>query len=772
MENTVNNNQINDFDLKSILKLGQKYWYLFVLLPVLCVIIAALVKVFTVPQYTTSSSILLKSDEANLAKQVLNLSSGFFDNYDGAIDDEITVIKSNRLFGVLADDMNLRTETYIKKNMLWWITYQDEPLLTVFPQDFLTNLKGTLTIYVSKNADKSFSFKFVLFENRVKTVSKYNVKALDEPIKTKWGDFVFVEQAKNLTEKNKDYRLKIVTYSFKGAVARLAREITVARNNKSSNIIVFSMMSSNPKRNESILNNFIDIYLNDKVLDQNKISRQMADFVTERVGLIFQELKDAEQRVEDYRKRHNIVDISTQSQNIIQRTSEYEKQIANVDVQLSLIGFIETYLKKTESTELLPPNTGIQDNAINGMIGAYNDLVLKYQKLSNTATAENPAVMSLQSQINTLKNNILQTIDNYKKSAEITKNDLKQKSSSSLSQMQGVPTIERELIDISRQQQIKEALFVFLLQKREEVQLSLAMATSSAKIVEPAYTHAVPQTMGFKKMALFALVIGLILAAGIVYLLQFLKDKVTSLEDLKQHTKLPILGSLPKIDKNVGYVAVTTGKHSILGEKFRMMRTNLSFVMQNKDSKVVLVTSYMPEEGKTFVSINLSLSLALTNKKVALLGLDVRKPCLAKYLNIKATPGITNFISDTEISVQDIGQKLDINENVSVFVGGTVPPNPSELLCSERLDLLIEELRKKFDFVIIDSAPVGLLTDTLVINRVTDAVILVAKAGITRYSDIKHLGELVEDKHLTNASILLNNEERQDDAAKYGRYGY
>jgi len=394
-----------------------------------------------------------------------------------------------------------------------------------------------------------------------------------------------------------------------------------------------------------------------------------------------------------------------------------------------------------------------------------------YQKQLMSATPENPMLVKLLSQINTLKENILRSMSNYRKSAAITKNDLKRKSDSYLSQIKEVPTLQREFTDILRQQQIKETLFVFLLQKREEAQISLAMATSSAKIVEPAHTGANPKTIGFSKMAMFAFVIGLILAAAIIYLLQFFKDKISSLDELKHHTKLPIIGTLP-LNKDVDYVPIASEKRSILGEKFRMIRTNLSFIMQNKDSKVVLITSSLPAEGKTFISINLALSLALIGKKVALLGLDIRKPRLAKYLNIKTTPGITNFISDESISWQDVAQKLEINKNVFAFVGGTIPPNPSELLYNERLDLLIDDLRKNFDYIIIDSAPVGVLTDTFILNRIADAVIFVVKAGVARYSDIKNLNELAENKKFTNVSVLLNNSEEGKVGSKYGHYGY
>jgi capsular exopolysaccharide synthesis family protein len=480
-------------------------------------------------------------------------------------------------------------------------------------------------------------------------------------------------------------------------------------------------------------------------------------------------LKEAEKKVEDYRKRHNIADISLQSREIIEKSSEYEKQIASTEIQLALLGFVENSLKKTDNEELLPANLGIQDAAITNMIGSYNELVYKYQQASNSATAENPIIIKLLAQIKTTKENILQSIDNFKKSAEITKTDLQRKSRDYYSKINEVPTIQREFTDISRQQQIKETLFVFLLQKREEAQLSLAMATSAAKIVEQAYTQSNPTNMGFRKIAAFAFLLGLVLALATVYVLQFFKDKISSVEELKRYTKLPLIGTLPH-DKNVSYVAISIDKkRTVLGEKFRMIRTNLPFVMQN-NGKVVIVTSSVPGEGKSFVSINLAISLSLINKKVALAGLDIRKPCLGKYLGLKLVPGITNFIADEAMTLAHIEQKMSEYKNLSIFVGGTVPPNPAELLYNSRLDMFFEELREKFDYVIVDTAPTSILTDTFIVSRLSDAVVYVVKTDVARYTDIKLLNELVDEKKLQNVSVLLNSAE---ESSKYGyKYGY
>ncbi|MDR1543407.1 MAG: polysaccharide biosynthesis tyrosine autokinase [Prevotellaceae bacterium] len=771
-----NNQQLpqqEEFDIKNIFKIVRKYLWLFITLPVIAVIIGVVYAKLQVPEYTTSAQLLIKSDGSNNPLNILNMMTGSSNMFgsNGELEDEILVVKSKKLLTQLIIDLDLRTDTYIKKGLTYRIAYQNEPLIAIYPQNFWKELKGGLIIDVKKKSNGTFTFNFVLVENKTKQKFKHITTSLDEPIKTPWGEFSFVEQP-NFAPKGEGYKLRIATANIKGRIAALDRAINISRLNKYSNILVFSTVSQSIPRNEAIINKLIEIYNQDKVADQNQASKQMSDFITERLALITDELKDVEKQVENYRKQHKLANIPAQANIFIQSAGEYEKQIASTDIQLSIVNFVENYLKKASNTDLIPTTSEVSNPAFVQAISEYNELVLNYLKAARGGTENNPQIIQIKEKIETMRGNILNSIDNIKRTMEITKNDLTKKSNEYSSKIKDVPTYEREYVEISRQQQIKEQLFLFLLQKREEAQLSLAMSTSSAKVIDSAYTQMQPVSIGTRKIAALALLIGLILAAGIVYLIGFFKDTIENEADLKRFTTLPIIGTLP-FEKDVPQIVMTSQKHDILKEKIRMLRTYLPFVLANSESgKTVIITSSISGEGKSFTALNLAISLAMINKKVALVGLDIRKPMLSKYLNISNKYGITNFISDESLTVADIQNLSELNKNLTVFLGGTIPPNPSELLYNTRLDDLFEFLKKNFDYVIVDTAPTRMLPDTYIINRFADAVIYVVRKGFAKYEDIKHINTEQEGHTLNNINLLLNGTDLTNSKYGYNYYAY
>ncbi|MDR0829003.1 MAG: polysaccharide biosynthesis tyrosine autokinase [Prevotellaceae bacterium] len=770
MENNNNVTPQEEFDIKTILKIARKYLWLFIALPIFCAIIAVIYSKTKAPEFTSTAEILVNLESANQKFDMLNfdgsMSSLFGSGND--LNDEIAIIKSKRLLTQLVNELDLRSDTYIKKGVSYRLLYQNEPLIVIYPQDFFKNLRGGLTIDAKKSDDGEFLFNFIYREGKEKHKFDYKTTSLDEPVETPWGSFLFAEQVK-FAPKDEGYKVRMTAAGIKSRVSALDAQINISRLSKESNILTFSTTSQSQVRNEAIINKLIDIYQNDKITDQNQVSKQMSDFITERLALLTDELKNVEKQVEVYRKQHNMTDVSAQTQVYIQKAGDYEKQIANAEIQLSVVNFIENYLKKSSDTDLIPAMAEVSDAGFATMISQYNELVLGYIRLINAGSANTPNALRTQSQIQTTRTGILQSIENLKRSVEITKSDLSKKSSEFSSKIKDVPTYEREFAEIARQQQIKEQLFLFLLQKREEAQLSLAMATSSAKIVDTAYTQGNPAAMGLSKLALFALIIGLVLAALIVYLIEFFNDKISSKDELQRYSSLPIIGVLP-FQKGISTLAITEdGHHSILKESIRKVRTYLPFIVQNNENKVIMVTSSCPGEGKSFVSINLALSLAMINKKVALVGLDVRKPMLGKYMNLSPKNGVTNFISDETIKVSDIENIYPDNKNLSVFTGGTVPPNPSELLCNSRLADLFVELRERFDYIIVDTPPV-MFPDSYIVSNEASAIIYVVRKDLATRDDIRSLNTDINDNKLKNVYLLLNNADKQSYTYYYNRY--
>ena len=669
----------------------------------------------------------------------------------------------------MIDELGIRTAVFKKKGLRYIEMYGGEPLTVVYPPNFEPTIRGFLSIVVNKNAKGEYLFKFKR-KYIDKETYQCSVTSLSKPIETPWGLFTFVEHPENIKvddEHDGSYKLKFFLSSAKSQIDTYVESINVALASKKSNAVNLSYISSCPAKNEAILNKIIDLYNLDALSDKNRMSMQMANFITERSALISTELKDAEIDVENYRREHNIANISTQSQLFLETSSEYEKRIAEADIQYSLVSFVENYLKNSTDKDLIPNNTGSEDKSLGDLIVSYNDLVLRYLRIGRSTNETNPIVEQTQNQIALLRQNILQTIRNVKKSIEITKTDLKEKNKKFTAQISDVPTMEREYVAISRQQRIKQGLYMSLLQKREETQLTLASTTESAKIIDAAYTTETAVAPKLKLLLLIAFVMGAVLGAGYLYVYASFNSRIQDKYELKHLTKSPIIGYIPFV-KGTSYVVVSTEHHGVIDEMFRSIRANLKFVLKNPNEKVMLVTSSIAGEGKSFFSINLALSLAMLNKRVALVGLDIRKPMLAKYLDVQSAPGVTNFLSDKSLQVSDIVVKASQNSNLDVYVGGTIPPNPAELLNDSRLDDLFEVLRNQYDYVIIDSAPIGLVSDTFIVNHVVDAVLYVTRQGITPREHIQNLATYVADEKLKNVSLVLNGVPETD---LYG-YGY
>ena len=762
----------NEIDLVMIARLVKRKWYVFLITLSLSFGVALLYYFTTAPQYATTATILIKTDDPLNPLQGMN-----FDGFIGsdllggakAVDDEMEILRSKKLVTQMIDELGIRTTVFKKKGLRSVEMYGGEPLTVVYPDNFEQKIRGSLQIVVDKNADGAYSFKFKR-KYLDKETFKCKLSSLAKPIETPWGLFSFVEHPENIRideDNDGSYTLEFKISSLKSQIDTYGVSIGVVLASKKSNAVSLTYTSGNPAKNEAILNKIIDLYNRDALSDKNRTSMQMANFITERLSLISGDLKEAEINVETYRREHNIADISMQSQLFLETSSEYEKRIAEADLQNSLVSFVENYLKNATDTDLIPNNTGIEDESLSELIVSYNELVLKYLRIGRSTNVTNPIVEQTQHQITLLRQNILLTIRNVKKSIDITRSDLKAKNQKFTEKISDVPTVEREYVAISRQQLIKQALYMSLLQKREETQLTLASTTESAKIIDSAYTQEAAVAPKLKLLLLIALVMGGAIGGVYMYIYSLFNNRVQDKHELKRLTKLSIIGYLPFV-KGASHVVVTSSNHGVIDEMFRSIRANLKFVLKNPNEKVLLVTSSIAGEGKSFFSVNLALSLAMLDKRVALVGLDIRKPMLAKYLEIKSAPGVTNFLSDKMLQLSDIAITSPQNSNLDVYVGGTIPPNPAEMLNDSRLDDLFTALRADYDYVIIDSSPVGLVSDTFIVNHVVDAVLYVTRQGVTPREHIQNLSAYVQEGKLKNVSLILNGVPETD---LYG-YGY
>ena len=504
--------------------------------------------------------------------------------------------------------------------------------------------------------------------------------------------------------------------------------------------------------------------------DKNEVAQKTAEFIDERIGIISKELGSTEQDLENFKRTAGITDLSSEAQIALTGNAEYEKKRVENQTQINLIVDLQKYLQGNEY-EVLPANVGLQDGGLVGAISRYNEMLIERNRLLRTSTESNPAIINLNTSIRAMRSNVQATLDATLKGLQITKADLDREASRYSRRISDAPTQERQFVSIARQQEIKSGLYLMLLQKREENAITLAATANNAQIIDAAIADDNPVSPKRMMVYLVTLLLGMGIPVGIIYLIGLTKFKIEGRADIDKLTSLPVVGDIPLADEKSGSIAVFENQNNLMSETFRNVRTNLQFMLE-KDKNVILVTSTISGEGKSFISANLAVSLSLLGKKVVIVGLDIRKPGLNKVFNIpKKDHGITQFLTNPSMNLMDLVQPSDINRNLFILPGGSVPPNPTELLARDGLEKAIETLKANFDYVILDTAPVGMVTDTLLIGRTADLSVYVCRADYTRKAEFTLINELMENNKLPNLCIAINGLDLQK--KKYGYYyGY
>ena len=550
--------------------------------------------------------------------------------------------------------------------------------------------------------------------------------------------------------------------------------LSIAPTSKTTSVVIVSLKNSNRRRGVDFINQLLMMYNINANNDKNEVAQKTAEFINERIGIISKELGSTEQDLENFKRSAGITDLTSEAQIALTGNAEYEKKRVENQTQINLVMDLYRYMKGNEY-EVLPSNVGLQDAALAGAIDRYNEMLVERKRLLRTSTENNPTIVNLDTSIRAMQSNVQATLDATLKGLQITKDDLAREANRYLRRISDAPTQERQFVSIARQQEIKAGLYLMLLQKREENAITLAATANNAKTIDEALPDDNPVSPKRMIIYLAALVAGMGLPIGIIYLIGLTKLKIEGRVDVERLTSLPIVGDIPLTSEKQGSIAVFENKNNLMSETFRSIRTNLQFMLEN-GKNVILVTSTISGEGKSFVSGNLAISLSLLGKKVVIVGLDIRKPGLNKVFNIpKKEHGITQYLTNTTINLMDLVQQSDINKNLFILPGGTVPPNPTELLARDGLDKAIEILRQKFDYVILDTAPVGMVTDTLLVGRAADLSVYVCRADYTHKAEYTLINELAEGEKLPNICTVINgldmNKKKYGYYYGYGKYG-
>ena len=493
------------------------------------------------------------------------------------------------------------------------------------------------------------------------------------------------------------------------------------------------------------------------LVDKNMIASNTAAFIDERLRIITEELGDAEKAVSEYKEKNNIAHLETQAQLYLHASRAEQSAIAEIETQLSLVDYVDEFLRDdTKRNNLIPANIGITDASLGSSLSQYNALLLQRMRIQRTATDSNPVVEQLDQQLSSMRQNIIATIRSVRESLQIRLNGLQAQESKINRQIKNAPEQEREYVRVVRDLKIKEKLYLFLYEKREENSLMLAATTIPAKILDMPQRDVRSRSPQLRNLLIICLFFGLMIPAGLLYLYKLFNDKIDDVKEYEQRFKAPVLGQIVENSRHA-HIAIREGESTVSAELFRLIRTNLRFMLPAETkAPVILVTSSINGEGKSYVSSNTALSLALLGKKVALVGLDIRKPMLATYFNLNTKGHLTDYLAEPEVTIDDIIVPSGEHKNLDLIPCGAIPPNPSELLQTERLDALFAELRKRYDYIIVDTAPVALVSDTFLLDRIADMTIFVCRYKYTSMEMIDYINQVVEQKRMHNVAGVLN----------------
>ncbi len=795
------------------------HWPWFVASVLFCVVCAfAYLKVAT-PVYNVSATVLIKDEDkgggATMASELEKMGLGGMINTKSNVDNEVEVLKSKSLALEVVEQLNLyvsyrNEDGWLSKEMYRMINTKsnvDNEVEVLKSKSLALEVVEQLNLYVSyRNEDGWLSKEMYRTSPVLVSLTPQEADQLEKPMKVKMNLLdlgkmdVEIEVGEKKYQKHLD-KLPAVFPTDEGTVAFLANQdtlvgkwgevqhitatiakpmavakgyikaLSIAPTSKTTSVVNISLQNSSTQRGKDFINKLIEVYNINTNNDKNEVAQKTAEFIDERIAIISKELGSTEQDLETFKRTAGITDLTSEAKIALEGNAEYEKRRVENQTQISLVKDLQRYLQGNEY-EVLPSNVGLKDAALAAAIAKYNEMLMERNRLLRTSTENNPTIINLTSSIHAMRANVVASMDATLKGLQITKADLQREAKRFSQRISDAPTQERQFVSIARQQEIKAGLYLMLLQKREENAITLAATANNAKIIDAAIPDEAPVAPKNMMILLAALVLGVGLPVGVIFLISLTQVSIEGRADVEKLTTLPVIGDIPVADDLKGSsIAVFENQNNLMSETFRGIRTNLQFLLE-EGQKVVMVTSTVSGEGKSFVSANTAISLSLLGKKVVIVGLDIRKPGLNKVFNLSTKEqGITQFLTDPKRNIMDLVQQSDINANLFILPGGAVPPNPTELLARKGLEEAIEQLKQHFDYIVLDTAPVGMVTDTQLISRVADLTVYVCRADYTRKSEFSLVNELAVTNKLPRISIAINGLDLKK--KKYGYYyGY
>lgn len=723
---------------------------------------------YSIPQYSVYSTVLIDTDETAGASELAVFEDlGYTNKAKSKIENEIQLIRSRSIMNEVVKELNLNIEHYSEGSIIKTENYPDG-IITV---NFLAS--DSLIYTKSKN-----------FHIKIQSKTKFNLSYSDDDsgktyafgkkITTDLGDVIFTPKTNNIQEYiNKELEIRVLPLQSISESYR--NKMNVESVESSNSVIRISLKDPVEEKARDIVNTLIRTYNQITIENNKEIATKTAAFINDRIALITSDLSEVDTDAAQFKASRGLgVDINSQTQRMAESNLQTSKEIANLSTELEIIRSIrENIQKQGNNYEILPGSLGFSDASVNSIIDRYSRLVLTRNNLLKGATLQNPNIINLDQQLDALKSSLISSLTNLEQSTQIKLKNLEDQNANYSSKMYSAPQQQQALNEIERQSNVKEQIYVYLLQKREEAEISSGVPSPNAKIIDPAIlTHAGSISPPRNVVYAGAIFAGLFIPFLFIYIGGLLNVRVGSREDLEKVLSTPIIGDIPKVKKK-SKLLIKNNDRSPLAESFRILKTNLNFLMAGSATnkgKVIFLTSTISGEGKTFISANLAKTLQAPNKKVVLVGADLRDPKFHQIFNLpkkKQTLGLTSYLTDSTIEPDDLILKNLSNDiDFDIIPSGPIPPNPAELLESSKMKVIMNYLKEHYDYVIVDTAPVHLVTDTLLISKFSDTVIYVVRANYLDKRLLPIAETLYKEKRLRNMAVLLNDTDYE------GGYGY
>lgn len=793
MESIQENEEKSSFDFATIYTALILNWKWFVLSLIICMGAAHIYLRYATPIYQSAAKLLIKDDEgsgssfkgSNSIMSATNL--GIISNSNG-IDNEMEILKSRTLAQQTVYDLklyvNYRHEGKLKDHVL----YGDQEVNIDMDLEHLKKLNAPMNLKITRegrNYHVTGSY-YVPIDNNSFKPEAVNIdktfSALPATIGTRVGVVRFTQNGNYMLRDGESLKATMIAPEI--AAGKYVGNLNVTESSKTTTIVDLVLNDEIPQRAIDYLKQLAIVYNRQANEDKNEIAVRTEQFINQRLEKINAELGSTEGQLENYKKRNNMVELKTNATQAVANADQYAQKLSEANTQVALLDELTKYMNEPSNRhQPIPSNVGLSDASATSLINEYNKIALQRNQLLHSASENSPTVTPLTAQLDDLNSSIKRAMTQARAGLKIQRNSIAAQAGKYEGQINNTPEQERMLTQIGRQQEVKSGLYLMLLQKREENSISLAATADKGKLIDtPVFAGKVTPKNSI--IMLIALILGLAIPAGILFLLEFFRYKIEGHNDVEKLTNLPIIADVAIASeraKTKADIVVHENKNNLMEEIFRSLRTNLQFLLKQHD-KVIMFTSTTSGEGKTFIASNVAISFALLGKKVILVGLDVRKPRLAELFEIDDHHhGITNLLVKDEVNWSDVKEQIipsGINDKLDILMAGPVPPNPGELVTRESLDQTMEQLKEHYDYILIDTAPVGLVTDTLALGRISNATVYVCRADFTQKASFGLINSLSMEKKLPNMSIVLNGVDLSKKKygyyygyGKYGKYG-